>query len=411
MDDAGTTGRAHRRGPLDRTSRRPLPRVRTLALALVTATGILPLMPAQPASATPAGGFTLYRSSEFPFDNTLTRGPDGNMWYAIGAFDGVNPVAVIRRMTPSGVVAEQFRVPGRPTSMTLGPDGNFWLTMTERVPVSNTPVVVRATPTGATTRFPVSQRPGGSIVTGADGALWFTQGDLSNGNATTNLIGRLTTDGVLSEFPVSALASNVVPGPDGNMWFLRYTGVYPSPEHALSKITSSGVVTDVATVLYPEQISNVFWGPASIVFGADGLLYVPWRANDLSLDVFDTTGALVRHFDAASQGGLQAILGSDGNVWLSGGTGGGGQGGPPALSRITPAAGDLTQIPLPNGSQTNNLSSGPDGIWFIGHDGNDGLAMIGRYHLFESFCPSTNIFSTDFLLPTAGSVPQGIAPE
>lgn len=54
----------------------------------------------------------------------ITRGPDGNMWYA-------DQVGLIGRITPKGKITE-FPVPGGadkvPFNIAKGPDGNVWFT-------------------------------------------------------------------------------------------------------------------------------------------------------------------------------------------------------------------------------------------------------------------------------------------
>lgn len=58
--------------------------------------------------------------------NSITAGPDGNMWFAEGNTLGSGHQ--IGRITPAGVVSE-WALPGtfsQPTAITPGPDGRIW---------------------------------------------------------------------------------------------------------------------------------------------------------------------------------------------------------------------------------------------------------------------------------------------
>src|SRR5262245_34540933 len=70
--------------------------------------------------------------TEFPIPDTtvarpegITRGPDGNLWFAESIADRIG------RITPAGVVT-QFSLPflSQPAEITAGPDGNLWFTET-----------------------------------------------------------------------------------------------------------------------------------------------------------------------------------------------------------------------------------------------------------------------------------------
>src|SRR5262249_10953894 len=68
--------------------------------------------------------------TEFPIDSTvvrrpegITRGPDGNLWFADASADRIG------RITPAGVVTDFAITPGSsPQEITAGPDGNLWFT-------------------------------------------------------------------------------------------------------------------------------------------------------------------------------------------------------------------------------------------------------------------------------------------
>src|SRR5262249_13423248 len=122
--------------------------------------------------------------TEFPIPDTttarpegITRGPDGNLWFAESIADRIG------RITPAGVVT-QFSLPfgSQPSQLTAGPDGNVWFTE----PGSSR--VGRITPAGVITEFSAGITPNGrpvGISRGPDGNLWFTE-------AQANKIGRIT---------------------------------------------------------------------------------------------------------------------------------------------------------------------------------------------------------------------------
>src|SRR5262249_52156473 len=155
--------------------------------------------------------------TEFPIPNTLTprpegitRGPDGNIWFAETLADRIG------RITPAGVVT-QFSLPFRsaPAEITAGPDGNLWFTE------NGSSRIGRITTTGAITEFSAGITPNGGpagITRGPDGNLWFTE-------TQANKIGRITPGGVVTEFSAGITPGTqpnfITAGPDGNVWFTQ----------------------------------------------------------------------------------------------------------------------------------------------------------------------------------------------
>src|SRR5262245_27695349 len=87
--------------------------------------------------------------TEFPIPDTtsarpegITRGPDGNLWFAETFADRIG------RITPAGVVT-QFSLPfgSQPAEITAGPDGNLWFTEIGSSRIG------RITPAGGITEF------------------------------------------------------------------------------------------------------------------------------------------------------------------------------------------------------------------------------------------------------------------
>ena len=100
-----------------------------------------------------------------------------------------------------------------PNSLTTGPDGNLWFISSDKatwIP----DLIGRITTDGTITIF---SHPDlyylESLTTGSDGNLWFTD----RGNS----IGRITTDGTITLFshPDLYCPEFITTGPDGNLWF------------------------------------------------------------------------------------------------------------------------------------------------------------------------------------------------
>jgi streptogramin lyase len=164
----------------------------------------------------------------------IVAGPDGNLWFTETIFQdcGVDSCTIsggIGRITPAGVVLDQFVVPtpySSPTRIALGPDGNLWFTESH---VSNLAPFARSggsigriTPAGVVTEFtiPTPDSRLFGISGGPDGNVWFAESG-------ANQIGRISPSGLIAEFAVPTAASeptDIVTGPDGNLWFTE-TGV------------------------------------------------------------------------------------------------------------------------------------------------------------------------------------------
>src|SRR5215831_2795257 len=101
----------------------------------------------------------------------------------------------------------------RPEGITRGPDGNLWF-------AENTSSRIgRITPAGVITEFSAGITPNsgpGAITRGPDGNLWFTE-------ILANKIGRITPAGVVTEFSAGITPGTtpnfITAGPDGNVWF------------------------------------------------------------------------------------------------------------------------------------------------------------------------------------------------
>ena len=173
---------------------------------------------------------------------TIAAGPDGNVYVNASGGGGNRPDWILR-VTPAGQITQLSageRPAGQnvfgsgPESITAGPDGNMWFTTfwTNRV--------ARLSPTGSLTEFPIptpNSAPRG-ITVGPDGNLWFVESTRAQ-----PAIARITPMGVITEFPITSGPADVNPwdivaGPDGNLWFTTAAGI--------SRMTTQGAITPVA---------------------------------------------------------------------------------------------------------------------------------------------------------------------
>src|SRR5262249_59072898 len=104
----------------------------------------------------------------------ITRGPDGNVWFAVDNFNPSGPDR-IGRITPEGAItlfSAGITPDSGPVGITTGSDGNLWFTELAGQRIG------RITTAGVVTEFAAGLTPGsdpGFIASGADGSLWFTE--------------------------------------------------------------------------------------------------------------------------------------------------------------------------------------------------------------------------------------------
>lgn len=250
---------------------------------------------------TTAGAVTAYPLPTPDFvPVVIVAGPDGNLWFTEQAVH--THAGKIGRITTGGEITE-FPTAGEgyPFGITAGPDGNLWYSDLLGTIARVTPagVITVVSPAGAVDA-------GNSIVTGPDGNLWFT-------GTTSNTIGRITPAGSVSTFPVptaSAQPNNIAAGPDGNLWFTEIIG-------RIGRITTSGVITE-----YSVPTPNSF---------TDGI-----------------------------------SAGPDGNVWFTEYSSGSGFDDGRRIGRVTPQ-GEVTEIELPTPAcGPTAIATGPDrNLWTL----------------------------------------------
>lgn len=158
------------------------------------------------------------------FSTSIAFDAAGTIWVAQGNCLGCNPNnAAILRLSRTGTVLARYVYPA--DYVTKGPNGNIWFAQRN----ANGDLIGTINPAnGVITTFPLYTSfpacPGpylcshgvSAITTGSDGALWFAE-------SSAGAIGRLTTSGAYTEYPVLAARTSpmdVTNGPDGNVWFV-----------------------------------------------------------------------------------------------------------------------------------------------------------------------------------------------
>jgi streptogramin lyase len=228
------------------------------------------------------------------------------------------------------------------------------------------------TPAGTIVEFalPTALSNPTSITTGPDGALWFLE-SLSTGSR----LARINTLGAISEFPMPAGVSSpndLINGTDGDFWYID----------AASHLGSADV-NGVFSALFTAN------NAAGLSVGADNNFWVP-ELNTNLIDVYNTSGALLHTYPTGYSAQLgEAVLATDGNVWLGTSTGS-------TLGKVTPA-GTVTAFALANHGGLRGLTNGPDkNIWITGD-----VASVFKVTTAGSVAAT-------FTLPTNPATPRGI---
>jgi streptogramin lyase len=144
-------------------------------------------------------------------------------------------------------------------------------------------------------------------------------------------------------------------------------------------------------------------GPAGLIFGRDGNLYVSSRSNDRVLRYSGTTGDPIDEFVPAGTGGLHDSrglgFGPDGNLYVSNGT--------KSVMRYD----GMTGAPLPAPGQTGAVFASADGLQpaslVFGSDGNLYVANRGDFSVLR-FKGATGEFMDTFVSPGSGGL-TGVA--
>jgi streptogramin lyase len=301
----------------------------------------------------PIGTTTTYGNVGIDDPDSITTGPDGNLWFT--NYDNNS----IGSMTTTGVVSNYTgsRI-SRPDSITMGPDGNLWFTNYGNSSIGSiTTAGVVSNYTGSGIDEP------DSITAGPDGNLWFT-------NYGNNSIGSITTSGVVSNYTGSGIdePDSITAGPDGNLWFTNYGN------SSIGSITTSGLVSNY-TGAGIEQPDSITTGPDGNLWFVDG---TPLMSAVGSITV---SGVVTTHEMPTDElGQLTGIAsGSDGRLWVT-----------DTEDRIY-AVSTSGQVTSYYGSSGNGISSpyaitaGPDGdLWFTNYTINT-IASITTAGISEGY--------------------------
>ena len=237
--------------------------------------------------------------------NAITRGPDGNLWFAEET--GLK----VGKITPAGVITE-YPIPGARglTGIAAGPDGNIWFTDELAAFVGHID-----TNGGSFHLITLSRlsHPQG-ITAGPDGNMWFVDELQSVSLGQGFKVGKITMSGHVTEYathvsagffsPYNYAYSAITTGPDGNLWFTN-------PQIAAQGRNFLGVMSTGGQILHAFNLADT---PIAITSGPGGLLWVTETAHvaSVSTNGTETEVALQRNF-----GYTGICTGPDGNVWFS----------------------------------------------------------------------------------------------
>ena len=296
------------------------------------------------------------------FTDGITRGADGNLWYARLFPNFGEYQSQIGRVSTTGVYQPAFTADQSfVVDMIQGPDGNVWFSETGFSGDPGGQSVGRITPQGEVTLFPMPcgsvNCSGAHLTVGPDGNIWFATATFNENFG----IGRIDIkSGTMAFFPTGgALVLDLTAGADGNLW---YTGESNSTGPLIGRMTPSGVNT---TFSLPGHLC----GAGNIVTGPDHLLWVSdfCGGNLVALNVAGGQPSVVSQFAmGVGIGDLEA--GPDAVYFSMFGAG------PVLIGRATTAGVLFYSTGTAGFVQT--LTKGPDGnIWFTDFDASGNPAI------------------------------------
>jgi streptogramin lyase len=177
----------------------------------------------------------------------------------------------------------------------------------------------------------------------------------------------------INEFLISPSSrpTYIQAGPDGSMWFIEQS---IGTAGVLGRITPTGQITE-------QHFGGE--GIASFTFGTDGNI---WIGGGTDIYEFTPQGALLHDYLIPSTlntfyHALKIALGPDGNIWY-----GEGYAASEVIGRLTPA-GQICEFPT--GFQVDDITTGPDGnLWFEGEG--HGIGRVTPTGNVTMFNPDNN---------------------
>lgn len=239
----------------------------------------------------------------------IVAGPDGNIWFTEVYGNRVG------RITPQGVITE-FSDGISPgvfnnndnsnyiNTITAGPDGNLWFTETSGNRIG------RVTTAGVVTEFSdgitANAGPYG-IVAGTDGNLWFTEDFVAG-------IANITPQGTVTEFRAGLATNNepqdIASDANGDLWF-----TYENAVGGIGRITQTGDVTlyNGGPSILPAL--GIIVDHGNIWFTGQ----VGDNAVSPEISLLDRSGSIDVYQCPSSASGLPLYLtkGPDGNLWFT----------------------------------------------------------------------------------------------
>jgi streptogramin lyase len=178
---------------------------------------------------------------------SMTRGPDGNIWFtdkAPGPASNYPGPGNVGEVNPTTHAVQEFPVNFFPNGITPGPDGNLWFTS------QLSGVVASINPTShAIATYPLaSGAPTTGIASGPGNDVSFGQG------ATVGAIDT-TTHIVLYAFPAgNSFPAGFTTGPGGNPWFINSFGATGNAIGEVLAVPGVATTTTLSAVPNPSYL-------------------------------------------------------------------------------------------------------------------------------------------------------------
>jgi streptogramin lyase len=251
---------------------------------------------------TTSGLITEFTSGLTHAPRSITKGPDGNLWFTEPSGGIVGRLASQGGSWAAPVVTEYSVGAGSsPMGITAGSDGNVWFTDN-----GATPAIGRITPQGVVTEYSIGLTVGANpedIAKGDEGSLWFTE------NRPNGAIGRITTAGVITEFTgATGTPENITRGSEESLWFTSGGNA-----GGIGRIDSDGTIKMFSSGLTPNQ------SPTDIVTGSNGWLYFTESGGTGALGSITRHGTITEYTTGLTPSSAPTGIapGADGNIWFT----------------------------------------------------------------------------------------------
>lgn len=268
--------------------------------------------------------------------NSITLGPDGDVWFTEGN------AGKIGRVTTSGVFTE-YGGAAQPYGLAVGPDHNLWFNNHAAGPAGCGDLLGKFTiASRSITNFTLSNDYCLNVpVSGPDGNLWVPINADSTTIASVDVVKVNGT--VIASYPIASNPypiGNITFGPDGNFW------IGEPADSKIAKMTPAGAVTEFPIASDPIDETS----------GPDGNVWFTEQGNYIGR--ITPSGVLSEFPVPTASSGLVFIrTGPDGNLWFT-------ENAANQIGRITPR-GKITEFGLTPSSEPLSITAGPDGdVWF-----------------------------------------------